>query len=101
MIMPGFGAVNQVPLYCANCHKDAGWVVPEENCTFAFYLCDPCGEKWGTQYGTLLMPDELFWEKVKQEQLEKYGRFLTQREIATAEASPTNSLGRLIREQRP
>ena len=88
---------NWVPVFCANCGIPYGYV-PEENCTFACWLCDPCAKKWGAQFGLLMMPDEVFWEKVKQEQLERYGRLLNETELqAVAEAS-CNPLSKLLRE---
>ena len=88
-----------VPLFCANCGADGGFV-PEENMTFAFYLCDPCAERYGEIAGLYFMPDELFGEKLKQEQLSTYGRFLNEEEllkIVEADASP---LATLIKQRR-
>jgi len=72
--------VNLVPVFCANCGA-GGPYVPAENMTFAFYLCNPCAEKWGAIVGTYMMPDEVFWGKVKEAQIEKYGRELSGPEI--------------------
>lgn len=88
------GGVAWVPIFCANCGKSGG-LVPEENMTFAFYLCDPCGATWGHLAGTLAMPDEVFWAKVKQEQIEQYGRELSPNElvqVVEADASPLATL---------
>ena len=98
LIMPKFGAVNNIPLYCASCHCDSGWVVPEENCTFACYLCDRCAETFGNIAGTMLMPDEVFWAKVAEEQLNQVGRLMTIEELALAETSTCNPLSTLLRE---
>jgi hypothetical protein len=84
-----------VPIFCANCGADGGGV-PEEHMTFAFYLCDPCAEKWGPIAGTYVEPDAVFFEKVKQAQLEKYGRLLTQEELAKLDG--TGPLAVLARE---
>lgn len=69
-------------MYCANCGCDGGRVLesslPE---TFAFYLCIPCGEKWAPMAGYAMMPDEVFFDKVKQAMIEEYGRELTSQEI--------------------
>lgn len=98
LIMPKFGPVNQIPLYCASCHGDSGWVVPEENCTFACYLCNLCAEKFGNIAGTMLMPDEVFWRKVAEEQLNQVGRLMTIEELASVESSTCNALSTLLRE---
>lgn len=83
-----------IPIFCANCGAKGG-LVPEENCTFAFYLCDKCYEKHGVPAGLMAVPDELFWEKVKQEQMETHGRLLSEVELAKvleADASPLATL---------
>ena len=59
-----------IPIYCANCGADGGGV-PEEHVTFAFYLCTPCCETWGPIAGTYTEPDAVFFEKVRQAQLEE------------------------------
>lgn len=92
------GGMNWVNVYCANCGKEHG-LVPEENCTFACFLCDPCALKWGEQYGYAVMPDEMFWEKVMHEMTEKYGRGLTAIELQQhVESGGCNSLSLLLRE---
>jgi hypothetical protein len=83
-----------VPVFCANCGVDGG-SCPEENMTFIFYLCKKCAETYGKIAGTMLMPDEVFFEKLKQEQLASHGKFLTQEELAAvveADASPLATL---------
>lgn len=83
-----------VPVFCANCGASGG-MVPQENMTFAFYLCDPCHEKHGVIAGTLAVPDEVFFEQVKQEQLDKYGRLLSPAElqhVVDANSSPLATL---------
>lgn len=60
-----------VPVFCANCGGDGG-MVPEDS-TFAFYLCDPCASKWGPIAGTLMVPDEVFWQRVAEAELEDDG----------------------------
>lgn len=56
-----------VPIFCANCNKPSG-MVPEENTTFAFYLCNCCVETHGAMANTLMVPDEVFWAEVAAEQ---------------------------------
>ena len=56
-------------VYCAACGKK-GPLVPEEHMTSAFYLCDhPCGDQWGEVAGTYTMPDEVFFARLREEQL--------------------------------
>lgn len=93
----GFGSMNWVPIFCANCGKPYGRV-PEENCDFVCWLCDPCSEKYGEQFGLAMMPEEAFWLKVTQEMLDKYGRYLTAEELQKLAESSCNSLSKLLRE---
>jgi hypothetical protein len=88
-----------VPIFCANCGADGGQV-PEENMTFAFYLCGKCAETHGAIAGVMLMPDEIFYEKVKQEQIEKHGRFLTEQELSAIVAADATPLATLLKEGR-
>lgn len=88
-----------VRIFCANCGHDGG-LVPEDNCNFAFYLCDPCAEKWSPLVDTMLVPDELFWQKVKQEQMEKYGRELTGAELAEILKDDSNPLTKLCKDRK-
>jgi len=83
-----------IPFFCANCGKDCG-SCPEENMNFLFYLCPKCFETHGEIAGTMMMPDEVFFEKLKQEQMASYGHYLTQQELAAvveADASPLATL---------
>lgn len=61
---------NWVPIFCAMCGSPGG-LVPEENVTFAFYLCNPCAETHGQIAGTMMIPDEVFWQDVAAEQVGK------------------------------
>lgn len=54
---------NWVPIFCASCGKPSG-AVPEENMTFAFYLCNPCHETYGAIAATMAVPDEVFWAEM-------------------------------------
>ena len=86
-----------IPIFCANCGSDGG-LVPEENCTFAFYLCNSCSETWGSMAGTCAVPDDLFWLKVREAQQEKFGRLLTQPEVTEALKDEHHILSKLARE---
>lgn len=76
-----------VPVFCANCGKEGGRC-PEENMTFICWICPPCAQTYGEIAGTLFMPDQVFWEEVKQAQIEKYGRLLTAEETAKSLEDP-------------
>lgn len=89
--------MNWVPIFCANCGTAQGYV-PEDNCTFVCWLCDPCAEKWGTLYGVCLTPDEVFWQRVADEMHEKYGRYLTKEELQTVAQSNLGPLSALLKE---
>jgi len=87
------------PIFCANCGADGG-LVPEANMTFVFWLCDRCAATHGQIAGTMMMPDEVFWERVKQEQIATYGRFLTEAELAAIVAADASPLATLLKERR-
>ena len=86
-----------VPIFCANCGCDGG-IVPEENMNFVFYLCDPCGEKYGVIADTYMEPDAMFWQKVHEAQIEKYGRVLLPHELAVAVEEAHSPLATLARD---
>ena len=92
------GGVAWQPIFCANCGADGG-LVPEENCNFAFYLCDPCHDKHGAVAGTMVMPDEVFWAKVQSAQIEKYGRVLSPDEQIEALKSTDSLLSKLAKDR--
>lgn len=54
---------------CANCRAE-GPYVPEQNMTFAFYLCNPCYESHGAIAGTMVLPDEVDWAKMNNRPLQ-------------------------------
>src|SRR6266849_10899302 len=69
-----------IPIFCANCGC-AGSMITEGSKDFAFWLCNKCEKTYGQIAGAMCVPDEVFWAKMQSEQLEKYGRELTQREL--------------------
>ena len=87
-----------VPVYCANCGKEHG-SVPEENCTFAFFLCDNCADKCGPIAGMYMEPDAVFYKKVEEAQLEKYGRLLTTEELLIQLDDVNSFISRLARDR--
>jgi hypothetical protein len=83
-----------VPVYCANCGADGG-LCPEVNMTFMFYLCNKCVFTHGRIAATMMVPDEVFWQKVKDEQMATYNRYLSIEElmqVVEADASPLATL---------
>lgn len=83
-----------VPIYCANCGTPGGFV-PQDNCDFAYWTCDECYQALGDLVNTYVMPDEVFFERIKQEQLTTYGRELSiteLQEVVAADASPLATL---------
>jgi hypothetical protein len=88
-----------VPIYCASCGVEGG-KVPEENMTFAFWLCQPCFAKHGEVTNTMVMPDEVFWAQVQEEQIESRGRLLSSAELLDVVAADSSPLATLIKEGR-
>jgi hypothetical protein len=84
------------PVFCANCGVQ-GPRVPEENMTFAFWLCTSCYETWGEIAGTMAMPDEVFFQTLRDAQRERYGRLLTPEEAQAELANPDSLLSTLAR----
>ena len=97
-ILTPFGFLNHVKIFCASCGANGGYV-PEENCTFAFYLCDNCAEKYGQIVGMYTVPDEQFFCKVREYQFEKFGRDMTAAERETELSQPDSSLSKLAKER--
>lgn len=95
---PGPMGLLWVPIFCANCGCDGG-LVPEENMNFAFYLCPPCFEKHGTIAGTYAVPEEIFWDTVNAEQMEKYGRLLPPHELQEVVDSGLTPLSALFNDK--
>jgi len=90
---------NMVPIFCANCGVDGG-LVPEAGTTFVCWLCRTCAEALGEVAGCMLMPDEVYWQKLKEEQLEQYGRYLTEPELVAVVEAGASPLATLIKQGR-
>lgn len=86
-----------MPVFCANCGRDGG-LVPE-NSTFLFYLCNDCAPTHGHIAGTMVMPDEVFYERLAEAQIEQYGHYLSPAEWGTVAEDPSHPLWTLLREQ--
>lgn len=94
-----FGNINYVPTFCANCGIEYG-MVPEENCNFVCVLCQPCADKSGPIIGTYMVPDDIFWQEVRNTQIEKYGRELTPLEMAEVLKDDKNILSKLAKDRK-
>lgn len=89
-----------VPIYCGSCGREGGRV-PEENMTFAFWLCQECEPKYGHLTAHMMVPDAVFWERVKQEQLNHGAqRLLTTDELQAVLATDTTPLATLLKQGR-
>jgi hypothetical protein len=99
--MSGRGG-NWFYLYCASCGKDGGRVreseIPNRE-EFAFYLCNDCAEKYGPIANTMMIPDALFFQKIREAQLEKEGRELEAFEIVEALKDPAHYLSKLANDR--
>lgn len=93
MYWPGAGNIEVEEVFCANCGKRHGWV-PQQNTTYAFWLCNYCSETYGTSLPGYLMPDEVYWEKVR---LETGG--LTLEKVRSLMESASSLLSKLVRLQ--
>ncbi len=89
-------------LYCASCGTDMGRVlkadIPNVD-EYAGALCDPCAEKYGGLPGTWATPDAMFWEKVREAQLERQQRELTAGEVLKELDDPSSYLHKLIKDR--
>lgn len=85
-----------VPVFCANCGADGGRC-PEENMTFIFYMCQKCADTYGPITGHMMMPDEVFFEKIRDEQMEAHGRFLSEQELVMCVLEDASPLATLLK----
>ena len=85
------------PVFCANCGADGGMV--PIGTTFLFYLCNICAETYGQIAGTMQMPDEVFFANLAEEQLLRYGYYLTYEEWGKVGEDLSHPLWTLLREQ--
>jgi len=91
-----------LPLFCANCGKEGGMVLETDwnrVKNFAFYLCDPCAEKWSPLADVAISPDEAFWKKVQAVQQEEFGRELTEAELIEALKNDDHVLTKLCKDR--
>lgn len=90
---------NLVQIFCANCGTPWG-MVPEEHITFAFAMCEPCAEKYGDDAHFYKEPDAVFWERLKNAQLEEHGGILSPEALAIQLADPSSAISKLAAEWR-
>jgi hypothetical protein len=76
--------IEMSPVYC-QCGKLYGYT-PTDNCSFSFWLCNKCYEKYGAIAGTYAVPDDEFNLKLQEEMVARFGREVTAEEIAVAES---------------
>lgn len=91
-----------IQLSCGNCGKDGGLVLEvdyDRAKNFAFYLCEPCAEKWSPLVDTYMAPDEAFWQKIRDAQMEEFGRELTPMEIVEALKDDNHILTKLCKDR--
>lgn len=86
------------PIFCASCGIKGG-NVPEENMSFAFWLCQECFDKHGHITTMYAMPDEVFFQKVIDAQIAKYGRVLTAAETQASLGDPESLESQLARDR--
>ena len=84
-----------IPLYCANCGADCGYA-PEWDREMWFFLCNYCVRVWGAVAAEMMMPFEVFIEKVQREQIESYGHLLNAAELAKVLEAGDSPLAKLI-----
>jgi hypothetical protein len=89
-----------VPVFCANCGAEGGRC-PAENMSFLFYLCNKCAETHGAIANTMMMPDEIFFQRLAEEQQERYGRPLTPPEWERVSEDASHPLYRAIHQLWP
>jgi hypothetical protein len=89
-------------LFCASCGADGGRVmetdIPNAE-EFAFYLCDGCAEKYGALAGMTMVPDDVFFQKVQEAQMEREGRLLQPFEIVKALQDDSHYLSKLAKDR--
>lgn len=68
--------------------------------TFVSWFCAECSKNLAPILDTMVMPDEVFWAKLAQEQLEAYGRPLTDAELVQVVAADASPLATLVNERR-
>lgn len=84
--------------FCMSCGKDCGYVMQENG--FVGWLCPKCEPVYGHIDGLYLEPDFQHWARIELEQLNTYGRRLTEQELLTVAQADATPLASLINEGR-
>lgn len=88
--------------YCASCGCDGGRFlkadIPNRE-EFGFYLCNDCAAKYGNLPGTVMVPDQVFYDLVKQAQIEREGRLLEPYEMIEALKNSDHYLSKLANDR--
>lgn len=58
------------PIFCANCGESGG-LIPEQNQSYAFYLCNECWESVGHLTGVMAIPESVVRRDARLRQLER------------------------------
>ncbi len=80
-------------VFCFNCGKTKGWI-PRGIFSWVSMLCDPCSESVGEAAAKCNTSDHVFWDKVREEMVSRFGRGLTQQELNRL--AMRDELGRLL-----
>lgn len=83
-----------VPVFCANCGKDGGWT--HENSTHMFYLCNNCVGTYGEIAGTMLVPDEVQWQRCQEAIANELGPQATETELLSILEEGASPLAKLL-----
>lgn len=86
-------------IFCVSCSQPGGWV-PTENISRATWFCtkNGCADKFGDT--DALIPDEVFWLMIQQEQMERYGHLLTESELIRVVETTKSPLTTLLTQGR-
>jgi hypothetical protein len=90
------GSQEWVPVFCANCAKEGPLALATS--THLFWMCNPCFASKGHITGTMVVPDQAYYQKVAQEQLEAHGRYLGHNELLQIVAEDCTPLATLLKE---
>jgi hypothetical protein len=88
------------PCYCASCGKE-GPLTPEGALQEhdAYWVCPRCFKQYGESTVMAVMPDEVFYQKCVDHQMNKYGRLLTPLEMHEKLQDPDSQESLLARER--
>ena len=86
-----------VHMYCEHCGVSCGYI-PERTDCFSWSQCDDCAEKFGP-LDDRVDPNHVWFERVKHEQIDLYGRELSLYEIVMQLDNPTSKLSLLAKDR--